>query len=80
MWCIIEGKAFSPSYDLPPPPSVSSTGDAQEDWERDTCKQEGGGEEGKYPNHTKPGPLQYIKYTLVIIHAYTVLDVQYKYT
>jgi hypothetical protein len=40
-WMIIEGQAFSPSYDLAPPapppslPSVNSTGDTQEDWERD---------------------------------------------
>ncbi len=38
----------------PPPPSGSWTGDAQEDWERDTiCRRdrEGAGEE---PNHTTP--------------------------
>ncbi len=35
----IEDQAFSRSYDFAPPPplpSVSSTGDTQEDWERET--------------------------------------------
>jgi hypothetical protein len=45
-------RAFSPSYDLAPPPfpSVSSTANRQEDRERETtCREESGGEE---PNHT----------------------------
>ncbi len=47
---IIEDQAFSPSYDLAPShsphlPSVSSTGDTQEAWERETpCWREGEGE------------------------------------
>ncbi len=52
----IENQAFSPSYDLAPPPprphllSVSLRGDAQEDWERETtCWRERRGEE---PDHT----------------------------
>ncbi len=49
----LEDQAFSPSYDLGPPPplfppSVSSTGDTLEDWERETTwwgdRGEGGGE------------------------------------
>ncbi len=60
----IEGKAFSRSQDSAPrspplPPSVNSTRDTQEDWERETTwwREGGGGEE---PNHTtarKPDPL-----------------------
>jgi hypothetical protein len=48
-------QAYSRSYDLAPlpPPSPLSTGDAQEDWERETTywqvREEGVGEE---PNHT----------------------------
>ncbi len=58
----IEDKA----YDWPPPPlsppSVSSPGHTQEDWETETtCSREGGGGGlGEEPNHTtarKPGPL-----------------------
>ncbi len=62
----IEDQAFSPlSYDLAPPPpplpSESSTGDTQEDWERETTADgRGGGVVGTEPNHAaerKPGPL-----------------------
>jgi hypothetical protein len=47
----IEDQAFSPSFDFAPPPtpflplpSVSSTGDTQEDWERETSWRERGAE------------------------------------
>ncbi len=42
----IEDQAISPSLDLalPPPPSVISTGDTQDDWETETtCRREIGG-------------------------------------
>ncbi len=64
-----EDQTFSPSYDLAPPTpllpplrSVSSTGDTQEDWEREIFADGRGGKVGvgEEPNHTtarKPGPL-----------------------
>ncbi len=78
----IEGQAFSGSgcMILAPRPtsplpflSVSSTGDTQEDWERETswCRETGGrggsSEGGKELNQTtarKPGPLEIIPYSL----------------
>ncbi len=62
----IKSQAFSRSYDLVPRPltltSVSSTGDTQEDREREAvCRWEVGGRGvGEEPNHTtarKLGPL-----------------------
>ncbi len=59
-----EDQAFSPSYDLAPPPpplpSVSSTGDILEEYERETtCWRERGNRVKEESNHTtarKPGP------------------------
>jgi len=60
----IEDQAFLRSYvsaPSPPPPVSGSTGDLQEDWEREkTYWLGGGGGEGGGPNHKqarKHGPL-----------------------
>ncbi len=62
----MEGKAFFQSYDLAPrpppsPPPVSSTGNTQEDWERETSywreSGKGVGEEPNYTTKRKPGSL-----------------------
>ncbi len=58
--CITEDPAFSASYEFSPspspppsPPSLSSTGDTQEYWERETtCLRGGGGGGEKEPNQT----------------------------
>jgi hypothetical protein len=63
----MEDQAFSPSYDFAPtsplpPPSVGSTSDTQEGWERETncwreMEGEGVGEEQNYRTAREPGPL-----------------------
>ncbi len=67
----IEDQASSRSYELvnwllPHLPSVSSTDDTQEDWERETTCWRRDGRRGEEPNHTtarKPGPLLIIRYS-----------------
>jgi hypothetical protein len=74
--CLIQDQAFSQSCDLAPPPppfpSVSLTGNTQEDWERETTclRERGWGRSQIIRRGEKPGPLYIVQYRYSVVNYY----------